>query len=136
LGGPSKNGSRRSSGNVRRSTVGFTPREIASIIRTCSESGVSKLELDGLTLEFNSGSYQSESSKVAKLVPPAPEPKQLEQPLPDPDAEVEHELATNKELEELNLENLMIEDPLGFEREMERRSRENAENPGRAESII
>jgi len=91
----------------------FTAKDISVIIKACKDSGVSSLDCGGLKLSFHVEEPATE-----------PEPIQGDSYFPvDPDQGDPKELAEkqaeeNQELRDLELQNLMISDPVAFEQHM------------------
>lgn len=91
----------------------FTAKDISVIIKACKDSGVSSLDCGGLKLSF-----QSEAPVVE------PEPIQgglhLATNLVEDDSEEvqERQAEDDAELRDLELQNLMMSDPVGFEQHM------------------
>ena len=88
----------------------FTAKEISSIIRSCKDSGVTSFECGGLKLSF-------EPVVVAK------DDFGLSDEHVMPTNTAEHDLISQKleeddDLRELDLQNLMIDDPIAYEKHM------------------
>ena len=119
---------KRSGSNVRGHSINFTARQIASIIRNCKINNVAILEIEGLKLEFNSEptiNEQKEFDEFPYKEPTGKNPFETNEDHPD----VQREIKDDPMLEELELQNLMMEDPAEFERVMERKVRD-AEDAG------
>jgi hypothetical protein len=90
----------------------FTAKEISVIVKACKESKVSKISYQGLLIEYFddnriSPDSISEPLEVQPLV------------LPDTQNASPHSIQQNLDaLDELELENLMIDDPLEYEKRM------------------
>jgi len=89
----------------------FTAKDISTIIRACNGSGVTSLVCGGLNLTFepkDTGPDIIHNSDLSGFIPSGNETDLLE------DREVED----NMELRELELQNMMMDDPVGFEKHM------------------
>lgn len=89
----------------------FTAKEIASIIRACKSSGVTELDYNGLQLKFTVNTYTEDSSSQLNT------PDTINQGIVYTD-ELNEDVYQDHDLEELRKHNLMLEDPLAYEKEM------------------
>lgn len=78
----------------------LSPKDIATIIKTCKNAGISEFQLGDLSLKF------------FEVSPQAGQPTMTEQ---DKRIELERTLNSDDDLNELRLQNLMIDDPLRYE---------------------
>ena len=101
----------------------FTAKDISVIIKACKDSGVSSLDCGGLKLSFHAEESAAE-----------PEPIQG-QFFNGGSDEVDHKKLSemradeNQELQDLELQNLMISDPVAFEQHMRHDEGEQYERP-------
>lgn len=89
----------------------FTAKDISTIIRSCKGTGVTSLDCGGLKLTFepqDTGPDIIQHSELAGFIPSGNETELLE----------EREVEDDDELRELELQNMMISDPVGFEKHM------------------
>ena len=89
----------------------FTAKDISTIIRACKDTGLTSLDCGGLKLSFNT-EYQ-EAAPISGGLQLAPFLVGNEKELLE-DREVED----NDELRQLELQDMMISDPVGFEKHM------------------
>jgi hypothetical protein len=81
----------------------MTPKEIAALIRTCKNAGISTFKLDNLSFTF-----KEKTEPQATLTPSGD----------DALVELERKLAEDDDLRALRIQNLMLEEPLRYEEVM------------------
>jgi len=88
----------------------FTAKDISAIIDSCKGSGIRTLEYEGLKLTF-----ESEPETV-----PYREPAFVDLPQQGNEKELleERQVEDDEELRDLELQNLMMSDPIGYEKHM------------------
>lgn len=90
----------------------FTAKEISVIVKVCKECKVSKITYQGLVIEYFDDNRISPDSMSVVIEDPQLISSDAQNASP-------HSIQQNHEaLEELELENLMLEDPLEYERRM------------------
>jgi hypothetical protein len=111
----------RGGSRVRPNSINFTARQLASIIRNCKLNDVEFLEIEGLKLKFSPTNFQDRTEQVfvGDDLEEIPGMNLFDENEDNP--EVKKELEKDPTLDELRLQNLMMEDPAAYEREMERR---------------
>ena len=92
----------------------FTAKEISTILRSCKESGVTNFKCGGLELSFE---------------PAVVESHVVEEVYEDPrqDQAVHQEIEDDDDLRALDLQNLMISDPIAYEKHMRHEAHEGSE---------
>lgn len=78
----------------------MTPKEIAQLIKACKNAGITEFRLGDLYLKFS-------------IEPTAPQATPLTEA--DKLVELERRIAEDEDLKQLQLQNLMMEDPLAYE---------------------
>ena len=86
----------------------FTAKDISTIIKSCKDSGVTSLECGGLKLSFDP--VDPDPMQVGLQLAPALEGNEKEL--------LERQVEDDNELRDLELQNLMIDDPVGYEKHM------------------
>jgi len=90
----------------------FTAKDISVIIKACKDSGVSSLDCGGLKLSFHV------EEPAADPEPFQGDSKFTDLDEGDPEDLAERHAEENQELRDLELQNLMISDPVAFEQHM------------------
>ncbi len=88
----------------------FTAKDISVIIKSCKDSGVSSLDYGGLKLSFRSEEPEAESEPDLPILSPID--------IAEDEGLADRQVEENQELRDLELQNLMISDPVGFEQHM------------------
>lgn len=87
----------------------FTAKDISLIVKSCKDSGVSSLEVGGLKLSFEGEHTESLDEHISQeLIIPEGNQTQL----------LEKNIEEDADLRELELQNLMISDPMAYEKHM------------------
>ena len=89
----------------------FTAKEICNIINACVNTNIEHLDVNGLLIKF---SPQEVYPTVEQLPIPPLDTEQINEIMN------QDEIYHDSDLEALEMENLMINDPLEYERQMER----------------
>jgi len=103
--------------------VNFTAKEISSIIRSCRDTGVKEFCCGELKLSFHDAASVNHTSA----------PNLIETGLPqEAQANIEQDIETDGDLRDIELQTLMINDPLAYEKAM----RYEVERPGKIEQSV
>lgn len=78
----------------------MTPKEIAQIIKACKNAGINEFRLGDLYLKF-------QGTTAPQATPTLSEADKL--------VELERRIAEDEDLKQLQLQNMMMEDPLAYE---------------------
>ena len=90
----------------------FTAKEISLIIRSCKDSGVSSFECGGLKLSF-----EPAGQTIEQIADYGPSDEHIPVSTPEHDL-ISQKIEEDDDLRELDLQNLMIEDPTAYEKLM------------------
>ncbi len=101
----------------------FTAKDISVIIKACKDSGVSSLDCGGLKLSFHV------EEPAAEREPFQGDFLATDLDEGDPKYLAERQADEDQELRDLELQNLMISDPVGFEQHMRHEDGEHHERP-------
>ena len=89
----------------------FTAKDISTIIKSCKDSGVRSLDYGGLKLSFEAEERSPEAIQGGLQLAPYPESNEKE-------LLEERQIEDNDALRELELQDLMMTDPVGYEKHM------------------
>ncbi len=91
----------------------FTAKDISAILKACKDSGVNSFECGGLKLSFHSEAPVEEPQPIQGGL-------HLATDLVEEDSKefMERQSEDDTELRDLELQNLMMSDPVGFEQHM------------------
>ena len=87
----------------------FTAKEISTIIRSCRDTGVREFSCGELKLTFTS--TENASPQIAQTLIGTGLSQEVHQT-------IENEIDLDEDLQEIELQTLMIEDPMAYERAM------------------